>query len=192
MRVEDCFLLGRILKPHSLHGECKVYFDVDFIEDYEDLESVYVLQGNKLTPFFVESIRPQGPNLALVKFKHIHDRNEAETVANLELYLPADELPELTEDQFYFHEIKGFIVVDANLGELGTIVRVDEFPAQALLVMRYQGREILIPIAGDIVGKVDREAKTIATKLPEGLLEVYLGGGSDEDDDEEDGVDNEK
>ncbi|MBK9448667.1 MAG: hypothetical protein IPN95_04500 [Bacteroidetes bacterium] len=59
MRVEDCFLLGRILKPHSLHGECKVYFDVDFIEDYEDLESVYVLQGNKLTPFLWNPFVPR-------------------------------------------------------------------------------------------------------------------------------------
>lgn len=183
MRVEDCFLLGRILKPHSLHGECKVYFDVDFIEDYEDLESVYVLQGHKLTPFFVEHIKPQGPNLAIVKFKHILDRNQAEEIANLELYLPEDELPELGEHQFYYHEIKHFTVVDAVLGPLGTVLRVDEFPAQALIVMRWQGREVLIPIAGDIVGKVDREAKTIATKLPEGLLEVYLGGGEEDDDD---------
>lgn len=184
MRVEDCFLLGKILKPHSLHGECKVYFDVDYIEDYEELESVYVLQGTKLTPFFVESIVPQGPNLAIVKFKHILDRTQAETITGLEMYLPANELPELTEDQFYYHEIKGFTIVDAKHGPLGQVVRVDEFPAQALIVMRYQGREILIPIAGDIVGKVNRTAQTIATQLPDGLLEVYLGGGTDEDEEE--------
>jgi 16S rRNA processing protein RimM len=178
MRVEDCFLLGRILKPHSLHGECKVYFDVDDIEDYEDLESVYVLQGAKLTPFFVENVNIQGPNLAIVQFRNIMDRNQAEDLAGLELYLPEEELPELDADQFYFHEIKGYTVVDATHGTLGTILRVEEYPAHSLLVMQWQGKEILIPIAGEIVGDVDREAKTLQTKLPDGLLDVYLGNAT--------------
>lgn len=181
MRVDDCFLLGRILKPHSLHGECKVYLDVDYIEDYEDMESVYVLEGDKLTPFFVEKVQAIGPSMAIVKFRNVLTRDQAEAIAGLELYLPEDELPELGPDKFYFHEIKGFTVVDAVHGVLGTVLRVDEFPAQALLVMRWEGKEVLIPIAGEIVGNVDREAKTIATKLPEGLLEVYLGGGETDD-----------
>jgi 16S rRNA processing protein RimM len=181
MRVEDCFLLGRILKPHSLHGECKVYFDVDDIEDYEELESVYVLQGNKLTPFFVENVNIQGPNLAIVQFRNVIDRNQAEELAGLELYLPENELPELEPHQFYFHEVKGYTVVDATLGSLGTVLRVEEYPAQALLVMEWQGKEILIPIAGDIVGDIDRDANTIQTKLPEGLLDIYLGKAGNDD-----------
>jgi 16S rRNA processing protein RimM len=181
MRVEDCFLLGRILKAHSLQGECKVYLDVDDIEDYEEMESVYVLQGNKLTPFFVESFRIQSQTMALIRFKGIMDRTQAEELQGLEIYLPLDELPALDEDQFYFHEIKDFTIVDAQLGTLGTVRRVEEFPAQPVIVMAYQNREVLIPIAGNIVGKVDRVAKTLSTNLPEGLLEIYLGGGSDEE-----------
>jgi 16S rRNA processing protein RimM len=183
MRVEDCFLLGRILKPHSLHGELKVYFDVDEIDEYEDLESVYILQGSKLTPFFVDRVHPISPTMAIVKFRNVHDRTEAESLAGLDIYLPEEDLPELGPGQFYFHEIKGFTVVDARHGTLGPVIRVDEFPAQALLVMQWEGKEVLIPIAGDIVGVVDREARTIATQIPEGLLEVYTGGmAADEDD----------
>jgi 16S rRNA processing protein RimM len=185
MRVEDCFLLGRILKPHGLHGECKVYFDVDDIEDYEELESVYVLEGTKLTPFFVESVNPQGPNLALVSFRNIIDRTAAENVAGFELYLPLDELPELEPGKFYYHEIKGYTVVDAQLGTLGTVLKVEELPAQPVVVMNYQGHEVLIPIAGDIVGAADHTTKTLHVNLPNGLLEVYIGGGVDDEDDSE-------
>ncbi len=181
MRVEDCFLLGRIGKAHALLGECKVYLDVDFIEDYEEMESVYVLQGNKLAPFFIEDFNIQGPNMAIVRFKNILDRTQAEDLQGLELYLPMDELPELADDQFYFHEIKGFTIVDSKLGTLGTIIKVEEFPAQPVIVMRYQGKEILIPIAGNIVGNIDRTANTLATNLPDGLLEVYMGGGDEEE-----------
>ncbi len=185
MRIEDCFLLGRIIKAHSLQGECKVYLDVDYIEDYEEMESVYVLQGNKLTPFFVENLNIQGPNLAIIRFKGVTDRNLAEDLQGLELYLPVEELPELDENQFYFHEIIGFTIVDAELGTLGHVKNVEEFPAQPVIVMIWKNREIMIPIAGEIVGKVDREAKTIATKLPEGLIDIYLGVDQDSDDDEE-------
>lgn len=184
MRIEDCFLLGRVLKPHHLHGECKAYFDVDFIEDYEDMESVYLLQGNKLTPFFLENFRITNPNQAILQFRHVVDRDGAEALAGLEMYLPTEMLPQLGEDQFYYHEIKGFRIQDQNLGELGIVVRVDEFPAQALLVMSYKNREILIPIVGEIVGKIDRENQTVNTKLPEGLLDVYLSGNSEEDEDD--------
>ncbi|MFN8396299.1 MAG: ribosome maturation factor RimM [Bacteroidia bacterium] len=180
MRVEDCFLLGRILKPHSIHGESKVYLDVDYIEDYEDLESVYVLQGNKLTPFFIENLRIQGPNQVIVQFRGIDDRNQAEELVGLEIYLPEDELPELDEDQFYFHEIKGFTLVDERHGTLGQVLKVEEYPAQAVIVMRWQGKEVLIPIAGDIVGNIDREKQVLHTKLPEGLLEVYLNPNAPE------------
>lgn len=174
MRVEDCYLVGTILKPHHLHGECKAYFDVDEIEDYKEMESVYLLQSNKLTPFFIERIRIIGPNQAIVQFKNILDRTTAESLPGSEMYLPLDQLDELGPNQFYYHEIKGFKIVDAVLGELGTIVRVDEFPSQVLLVMNFKNSEVLIPIAGDIVGDIDREAKTIQTKLPEGLLEIYI------------------
>ncbi len=158
-----------------------MYLDVDDIDDYEEMESVYVLQGNKLTPFFVENVNIQGPNMAIVRFKNIMTRDQAEELQGLEIYLPLDELPELDDDQFYFHEIRGFTVVDSKLGPLGTILRVEEFPAQPVIVMRWQGKEVLIPIAGQIVGNVDREAQTIATNLPDGLLEVYLGGGDEEE-----------
>lgn len=182
MRIEDCFLLGRVLKAHSLHGECKAYFDVDDIEDYEELESVYLLQGNQLTPFFVEYIRPQGPNLAIVKFRGVDGRNQADDLHGTEMYLPADQLPTLSDQQFYFHEIKGFTLVDDKLGPLGQVLRVDEFPAQAVIVMRWQGREVLIPVVSQFVGKIDREARTLQTHLPDGLVDIYMGGGESDQD----------
>ena len=185
MRVEDCFLVGRILKPHHLHGECKAYFDVDDIEDYKEMESVYLLQGKKLTPFFIEKIRVISPNQAIVQFKNILDRTTAESLPGSEMYLPLDQLDELEPHQFYYHEVKDFTIVDKNLGELGRIVRVDEHPSQVLIVMNWKNREVLIPIAGDIVGNVDREAKTLQTNLPEGLLEIYISPSALAADEEE-------
>ena len=46
-------------------------------------------------------------------------------------------------------------------------------PNQDLMAMEYQGHEILIPVADDIVLKTDKAAKKMFVKLPEGLMEVY-------------------
>jgi 16S rRNA processing protein RimM len=45
MKKEDCFYLGKIVKPFSFKGELVLFFDVDDIENYIDLEFVYL--GNK-------------------------------------------------------------------------------------------------------------------------------------------------
>ncbi|RYD89602.1 MAG: hypothetical protein EOP50_17300 [Sphingobacteriales bacterium] len=94
-------------------------------------------------------------------------------------------LPELEQDQFYFHEIIGYKVHDAEAGELGTVREIFAMPTQDLIAMDYNGTEVLIPIMDDIVEKADKETKTLYVNLPEGLLEVYTNPGAPDDADEE-------
>jgi 16S rRNA processing protein RimM len=93
---------------------------------------------------------------------------------NLQAFLPLDELPELENDQFYYHEIIDYQVVDKNLGELGKVLTVHSMQAQDLMVMEYKGKEVLIPVISEIVLNADKEAKILNVNLPEGLLEVYM------------------
>ena len=174
MLVEDCYLVGQILKPHGISGEVKAYFDVDFIEDYEDMESVFLLRVNKLTPFSLEEFRSIAPNQAVVRFQGIYDRTQAETLVGCEMYLPLSELPELEEGQFYYHEVIGYQVVDAKLGPLGTVRKIVEMPGNDLMEMEYEGKEVLIPMSKTIVLGADHVGSILNTDLPEGLLEVYL------------------
>ena len=83
-------------------------------------------------------------------------------------------MPELDKNQFYYHEIIDYKVVDKNLGELGTVQTVHSMQAQDLLVMDYKGKEVLIPVISEIVLNADKEAKVLNVNLPDGLLEVYL------------------
>jgi 16S rRNA processing protein RimM len=173
MLVEDCFLLGEIRRPHGINGEVKAFFDVDFIDDYEDLESVYLLIGGKLTPFFVEEFRYTTSNVVVLRFKGIFNRDQVEGLSGCEMYLPISELPALEEGQFYYHEVIGHQVVDAELGPLGHVDKILEMPGNDLIEMRYAGKEVLIPITRTIVLRADNVAKVLHTHLPEGLLEVY-------------------
>ena len=173
MRIEDCYQLGNITKPHGLQGEVQAYLDADVPEEYSELESVFVEINQKLVPFFVESMSLRG-NKAIVAFEDITSLEQAETLRGAALYLPLDVLPELGDDQFYYHEIIGYTVQDATLGALGKVAGVYANGMQDIIRMDYKEQEILIPISDGIIGTVDREDQLLHVHLPEGLLDIYL------------------
>ena len=173
MTKDNCFEFGKITKTHGLKGEVVLWLDVDFPEDYEDLESILLEERGELVPYFMESYRLSG-NRAIVKFEDIDTFEKAELMINLQAFLPLEDLPELDKNQFYYHEIIDYKVIDKNLGELGTVQTVHSMQAQDLLVMDYKGKEVLIPVISEIVLNADKEAKVLNVNLPDGLLEVYL------------------
>lgn len=173
MTKDECYELGRIIKPHALKGEVQILLDVDYPEDYEELESVFVDIKGELVPYFVESIKIR-PNLVIVKFEGVDNFDTAIKLKNAMLFLPEDELDELEEDEYYMHELIGFVVTDEVVGELGKVINVHSLPAQNVLALNYQNKEILIPIIDHIVTKIDKENRQISVNLPDGLLDVYL------------------
>ena len=175
MRIDDCYQLGYVIKTHGLDGEVSILLDVDIPDDYHALESVFVaVQGTEtLVPFFLEHIVIQ-QNKALVKFEDVDSIEQAEPLVKAGLYLPLTSLPALSEDQYYYHEIIGFRVVDQQAGDLGTVKDVYSTAGQDMIAMDYEGKEVLIPINDNIITRVDKAQQVVHVDLPEGLLEVYL------------------
>jgi 16S rRNA processing protein RimM len=95
-------------------------------------------------------------------------------LVNANLSLPLVLLPKLKGNKFYFHEVSGFMVIDDVHGILGMISKVLELPNNPLFSIDHDGKEILIPIADEIIKKVDRRSRTIHIKAPEGLVDLYL------------------
>jgi 16S rRNA processing protein RimM len=185
MNKDACFELGYVEKSHGLKGEVIVVLDVDYPEDYEDMESVFLDIKGKLVPFFVEQIQVRGGK-AIIKFEDIDTLPKAQALKGALLYLPLSELDELEEDQFYFHEITGFTIEDDKLGTLGIVTNIYELPMQEVVAMDYKGKEVLFPLNDEVVTKVDRQNQTIYTSLPDGLLDVYLDDTAIPDDQDED------
>lgn len=173
MKPNQCFQLGVVSKPHGLKGELYISLDTDYPEDYAELESVFLLQNGKLVPFFIEYIQIKHTQ-ALLKFEDVNSKDEAVLLKGMSVHLPLNKLPELSDDQFYFHEIIGYSIKDQNLGDLGVVSQVYEAGHQDLIGMEYQGKEVLIPINDDIIEKVNRVEKQLLVNLPEGLIDLYL------------------
>jgi 16S rRNA processing protein RimM len=174
MHKDDFYYLGKILKTHGNKGQVMVHLDVDDPEIYQKLESVYLdLHGERI-PFFITSVDLKHNRKAIVQFQDFNTLEDAESLQSLEMYLPATELPALKGNQFYFHEIIGFHVVDQAHGPIGVISDILELPHQALFQILHGEKEILIPIVDEIIQKVDRRKKLLLIDAPAGLIEIYL------------------
>jgi 16S rRNA processing protein RimM len=174
MTKEDCFYLGRVAKTHGIKGEVTIKLDVDDPSEYLGLK-YFLLEINKvLTPFFVEKLVCSGDKF-FVSIQDVKTVEAASALTGKEVYLPLEMLPKLSGKQFYYHEVKGFVVVDEEKGELGPITEVIEYPTQAIIQVFKDQKEILIPILDQVIQKVDRKAKKLYVKAPEGLIEMYLG-----------------
>lgn len=174
MDKDSCFQLGYIAKVHGLHGEVVIQLDVDDPGQYEDLERVFVARHSRLVPYFLDHFVLQPRQRVLAKFEDFNHVDEAATLVGAELYLPLNDLPELPEDQYYYHELVGLAVHDEVHGELGVVKHIYDLHSQELIGLDYRGKEILIPIKDEIVLKVDKTEKKILCRLPEGLLDIYL------------------
>ncbi|MBO2526553.1 MAG: 16S rRNA processing protein RimM [Bacteroidetes bacterium] len=169
----EYFYLGHITKSFGIKGQLSCYFDTDEPEKYADLDAVFIdLDGEKL-PYLIENIQYRGANTFVIKFQDV-DEEEAKSLIKAELYLPMSELPPLTGNRFYFHEVIGFKVIDEEKGDIGVCRDFIDISHHPIMQIDHEGTEILIPAIDEIFKNVDRENKQIHIAAPEGLIDVYL------------------
>jgi len=174
MRKEDCFYLGKIAKKFSYKGEVLAWLDTDEPELYENLESVFVEIHKHLVPFFIQSSSLHKNDFLRVRFEDIETEDDADGIMGCDIYLPLTQLPQLEGDKFYFHEVIGFTAQDQRLGDIGTIVGINDSSAQPLFEIKKGEIEILIPMIDHFIVKVDRDNKTIILDTPDGLIDLYM------------------
>lgn len=174
MQKEDCFYFGRVIKTHGIKGGISIRVDADNPSDYQNISMMLLEINNKLIPYFITSFSLH-TNKAYIDLVDIDTVEKAAELAGKEIYLPLEMLPKLTGNRFYFHEVGGYKLNDENYGSLGLIEKVLEYPSQAVFQLFINEKEVLIPIHDEVIKKVDRRSKTITVRVPEGLIEMYLG-----------------
>lgn len=175
MQKDKCFNLGHVAKVNGFKGNVMIFLDVDDPNYYRKLDAMFIDVNNVLVPYFVEHYTLKQKGFALVKFEGVDSDHQAKMMLRKQIYLPEEALPKLSGNQFYFHEIKGFTVIDVNYGEVGQINQVLDFSNNPILEIFVEDKEVMIPASHDIIKKVDRENNTFTIEAPEGLIEMYLG-----------------
>ncbi len=174
MDKDQCFQLGSIIRKVGTDGRVLLLLDTDNPKHYIKTESVFVELHGNLVPFFVSSFRLQPSNQAHLKLEDVDLPEQAEMLIGADVYLPLEKLPKLSGNNFYYHEIIGFNVVDLNTkSTVGRIRDVLENGPNDLFWVEADGNpEIYIPVTDDWIVRVDRENAAIEMSLPEGLVDV--------------------
>lgn len=170
MRKEDCFFLGTVVAKYSFKGEVLIKLDTDDPEAYLSLQSFLLEDKSRLIPYFTTKVQLHKSQLLRVSVEGIESEKQADIMIGKSVYLPLDQLPKLADDQFYFHEIIGFEVIDPLQGPIGTITGVNDASSQVLLEVEYKKRQILIPLVDELIQQVDKKQKQLYLSIPEGLL----------------------
>lgn len=167
--AHDRVLMAQIGAAHGIKGEVRVKpFGEEplALGSYGPLET---LDGTRT--FEIEGLRQQKAML-VVRFKGVRDRNAAEALNGIKLYISRDELPEPEDEEtFYQADLIGLDVVDASGEPMGSVLAVPNFGAGDLIEIAPKGgRSFYAPFTRDVVPTIDMEARRIVVDLPDGLL----------------------
>ena len=169
----DCQNIGFFRKTHGIHGSLVLEFEPRFEFSVEEADRYFIEIDSLLVPFFVQEdgLHFRTANTAIVNLDWVENEKYARRLTGCSVYLfkyeIIDEEEELTEFQ-----LENYLLSDENMGEIGPIVRVDDFSGNVVLTVDYRGQEVLVPYNEDLLVEVDDSRKTIRLNLPEGLLEA--------------------
>ena len=163
------FVIGKVVKPQGIRGEVKARIITSFPEHFEQLSALYIEQ-NEYIKFNIEDMRLSG-DFVFIKLSKVDSRNDAESLRNKYLYIPAEELYPLQDDEFYHHQLLGLKVYDQDNVYLGMVKDIESYPVNDILVVENEkNKTFLIPVVKDFIKEIDIESQKVTVHVVEGLL----------------------
>lgn len=152
--------IGMVRKPHGIKGGLKVtLYSID-LDQLQTMKQLFVNTGNQWKQLTLSN--SQGyDDYAILSFKEIPDRTEAELYRDCELFINRDELPALDEDEYYIDDLIDCEVVDEHQVDLGKVTEVLSPGAHEVLRIQKDDSEVLVPLVDEWVNKIDIEHKII-------------------------------
>lgn len=173
MRKEDCYYLGKITRRHGLSGNVILKLDTDQPELYKKLESIFIEINGLLVPFFIDKVVLSKADSLTLSFKNSSEAL-VDQVLGKNTFLPLSTLPPLSGKKFYYHEVIGYEIREADGKSCGTIQEINDQSVQPYFILKLADKDVIIPIIKDWILEVNREEKFIQMQLPDGLMDVFL------------------
>ena len=153
--MADRICVAQIGAAHGIRGEVRLR---SFTQDPRAVTTYGSLESEDGTQRFeIEALRPAKDHF-VARLAGIDNREAAEKLTNLKLYVPRDRLPPIEDDEtFYFADLVGLTAVTPDGAPLGTVTAVHNFGAGDMIEIKPQGggEPQMIPFTDANVPKVD-------------------------------------
>ena len=160
---DEWVAVGQVVGVFGIGGEVKVEAFTSFPERFAETPVLYA--GTRHAPYKVLRAHPHKRHM-LLQLEGIQTIEAAERLRGLTLYIPADQIHALSENQYYLHDVVGLRVLHVDGRELGTVKDIlsSGGGVDLFVVQNSQtGKQVLLPAVKEFIKTVD---------IPAGVLEV--------------------
>jgi 16S rRNA processing protein RimM len=162
--------LGAITGPHGVKGMVRVK---SFTADPEDIVAYGPLQDERGERSFEIELVGAAKEVLLARIKGVDDRNAAERLKGVRLYVRRADMPAPDEEEFYHADLVGLAAMLEDGTRLGTVVMVHDYGAGASVEIEdTAGKSLLVPFTGAAVPTIDMAQRRIVVAPPEGLFDA--------------------
>lgn len=158
--------VARIGAAHGVRGEVKLW---SFTEDPAAVAQYGPLETQDGTRCFeIEALRAAKDHF-VARIAGVNDRDAAEKLRNIELYIPRARLPKIEEtDTFYHADLVGLDAVTPEGARVGTVHALHNFGAGDIIEIAPAegGDPLMLPFNETTVPKIDVAARQIVVVPP--------------------------
>ena len=172
---DEFILVGKIGASYGIKGWFKINAYTEVPEGIFDYSPWRVSLNGQQHLVKVADWRRHNKGL-IAKFDGVDSINDAEAWLHAEVFVEAQQLPELEEDEFYWRDLKGMKVTNESGYNLGTVSGLMETGSNDVLVVDANAKdafgktERLIPyIQDDVIKSVNKEENTITVDWDPGF-----------------------
>jgi 16S rRNA processing protein RimM len=113
-----------------------------------------------------------GKGVLIARLSGVEDRNQAEALRGLRLYLPRAALPQPDAEEFYHADLIGLEAVLGNGTPIGRVRAIYDFGAGDTLELERPGApSVMVPFTRAVVPSIELAAGRLVLDPPPGLLD---------------------
>lgn len=169
LRPESLVCVGRIAGGHGIKGWVRI---TSYTETPGNIGAYGPVSDETGERMFELEVMRMAKAHVLARIPGIEDRNAADSLRGVRLFVPRDRLPAPDDDEFYYDDLVGTRAETTDGEPLGKVLSVQEFGSGPMLeIGKKRGRTLLVPFTRDMVPVVDLPAGRLVIEPVPGLLE---------------------
>jgi 16S rRNA processing protein RimM len=169
--LKKCVEIGYIKKTHGLNGEVMVVFHAGFETTLENVEYLFFEVDGLPVPFFIDEIYFRSDSTANILFELLESQEKAKQFVGCKLFTERENII-IEETDLNPKALIGVMVIDKKMGNIGSIVHIDDFGGNLVMTVNYLNHEVLIPLSDELVISFDPQSATLIMNCPEGIFDL--------------------
>lgn len=166
--------IGKLVAAHGLKGELVLRHTLGKKTSLKGLTTLFTEEKKEsFLPWFIEAAKIKTEEQIYLKLEGVETREAAMKLVAKETWLPEADFKKFAAKTAPAG-LLGYMVINEE-EPLGEILEIIEQPHQLLCRLDIKGKEVLIPLQEDTLQKTDHKKKQVVVRLPDGLLDIYLG-----------------